>query len=309
MPNDTQSELLFYKSIVDTVHEPLLVLDSKLHIIFASRSFYSTFFVAPSEIVNISIYSIGNGAWDNVQLKELFDELLLNKKYFKNIEIEKNFEHLGPRVMSINAQEIYSPGHSDITILLAIKDITTQNHYEKKLQSLAMTEPLTGLLNRNSFYENLNAAINLSKRLNITISIISLDLDNFKPVNDKFGHHIGDLLLKEVALTLKTHTRDIDHIARLGGDEFIIVAISSTSTNEVEKLMNRIINEISEQRFIQDKLIDIGVSAGISLCPNDSTDPKNLMIMSDIALNRAKQEGKNRFVYFDKDIDLYAPII
>jgi len=364
MKKNSDTTLLLYQGIIDTIHEPLLVLDEGLNILFASRSFYSSFNVTPADTLGNRIYDIGNRQWDNPELRELLNETLTKNKEFNRYEITHDFIDIGRKTMLLNARKIYAADKKAQTILLAIDDITYRKAYEDKLHQLAMTDPLTGLLNRNSFYAELKTALSLSKRMGIHVGLISLDLDGFKQVNDThghhigdkllqlamtdpltgllnrnsfytelktalslsrrmgihvglisldldgfkqvndtYGHHIGDKLLKEVASSLIKHTRDTDHVARLGGDEFTVVSISSNNVIDIEILVKRMINDISRQRKIEGSTLKIGASAGISICPKDSFESDKLMKMSDKALYRAKSQGKGSFVFYDKEID------
>ena len=303
MKKNSDTTLLLYQGIIDTIHEPLLVLDEGLNILFASRSFYSSFNVTPADTLGNRIYDIGNRQWDNPELRELLNETLTKNKEFNRYEITHDFIDIGRKTMLLNARKIYAADKKAQTILLAIDDITYRKSYEDKLHQLAMTDPLTGLLNRNSFYTELKTALSLSRRMGIHVGLISLDLDGFKQVNDTHGHHIGDKLLKEVASSLIKHTRDTDHVARLGGDEFTVVSISSNNVIDIEILVKRMINDISRQRKIEGSTLKIGASAGISICPKDSFESDKLMKMSDKALYRAKNQGKGTFVFYDKEID------
>jgi len=303
MKKNTENALLLYQGIIDTIHEALLVLDADFNILFASRSFYSTFNVSPAETIGNKIYDIGNRQWDTAELRKLLNETLTKNKEFNRFEITHDFIDIGCKTMLLNARKIYAVDKQAETILLAIDDITYRKAYEDKIYQLAMTDPLTGLLNRNSFYTELKTALGLSKRMDLFVGLISLDLDGFKQVNDTHGHHVGDKLLKEVASSLLKHTRDTDHVARLGGDEFTVLSIYSKNVIDIEILVQRLIKDISKQRIIEGNRLKIGASAGISICPKDSFDSDELMKMSDKALYRAKNQGKGMFVFYNKEID------
>ena len=120
-----------------------------------------------------------------------------------------------------------------------------------------------------------------------------LDLDKFKPVNDTYGHLVGDILLQRVATIFKEHSRTTDIIGRFGGDEFAIVLIHPESTELVETVAERILSEIGKPTFISGNNIEIGVSIGISMSPDDGVDTKSLISAADLALYRAKNNGRN----------------
>jgi diguanylate cyclase (GGDEF)-like protein len=127
-------------------------------------------------------------------------------------------------------------------IIGVIKDITERKEWESELKKLAMTDPLTHLANRNQYNQKLNEAAAVSLRYQQPFALLLLDLDKFKPVNDRYGHQVGNLLLKHVADTLLTCCRETDTVARLGGDEFAIILLSSHNPLNTSTLAQRIIN-------------------------------------------------------------------
>lgn len=127
-----------------------------------------------------------------------------------------------------------------------------------------------------------------------------IDLDGFKNVNDTLGHDIGDLLLKEVAKIFKDTLRNEDFVFRIGGDEFAIIIKYSNDEIDLEIIANKIIENINKPIFIKNHEINVGCSIGISLFPKDAQDLKNLLKYSDMAMYKAKQNGKNRVEFYDK---------
>ena len=128
-----------------------------------------------------------------------------------------------------------------------------------------------------------------------------LDLDKFKPVNDRYGHQVGDLLLQHVANTLLASCRETDTVARLGGDEFAIILPSSNHPLDTGPLSQRILKEISKPIVIEEHSIQIGISIGISRFPDNTDDLEVLQTQADEALYQAKENGRNTFRCFKKD--------
>ena len=128
---------------------------------------------------------------------------------------------------------------------------------------------------------------------------MTLDLDGFKQVNDTYGHHTGDIVLKSIAKRLTGLIRDTDTIARIGGDEFILLATQAKSINDIKTLANRILKVVQEPILVDKLEILVGISIGIACYPSNGLTAKTLMSNSDKALYAAKAQGKNCYVIWD----------
>jgi len=177
-------------------------------------------------------------------------------------------------------------------IQFVLRDITD----EVKLYT---TDPLTGLYNRRFFNEFLNKEMESCKRYGRRLSIAILDIDNFKALNDTYGHATGDDVLKSLAKTMLDNVRTADTVNRYGGEEFIIVMPETdrdTATAVIDRLRERI---STEQISVEGKgSICITISAGVASCPEDADSPIDILIMADDRLYKAKRDGKNRVVCF-----------
>ncbi|MDO8939032.1 MAG: PAS domain S-box protein [Methylicorpusculum sp.] len=178
-------------------------------------------------------------------------------------------------------------------------DITESKHQQLALERLAHFDPLTQLPNRTLFGDRFNQAISHSKRNHSLLAICFVDLDGFKPVNDKFGHDTGDQVLIQVAERIKTHLREEDTVSRLGGDEFALLIGEMDSIDHCCQTMIRIHKAISEAYYINHQVITISASSGITLYPLDDSAPDTLIRHADHAMYQAKLAGKNRFHLFD----------
>lgn len=173
---------------------------------------------------------------------------------------------------------------------------------ESDIQRLALVDSLTGLPNRARFRERLlreSANVAGSDRL---LALMLLDLDHFKDVNDTLGHPVGDRLLTSVAGRLRACVREGEPPARLGGDEFAIVLAGQRDREAVASVAGKIINAISEPFSIDGHEIRLGASIGITLCPVDGKDPDNLLRNADLALYRAKAQGRNTYEFYAVDM-------
>ncbi len=179
-------------------------------------------------------------------------------------------------------------------------DITSEKESEERLQHLAHYDQLTGLPNRILFNERLNYAITQAERNQGLIAVMFLDLDGFKPVNDNLGHAAGDRLLHLVAQRLKHSLRASDTVARFGGDEFTIVLPEIDSIDSVSGIAEKIIEQVAKPYTIGENQVQITTSVGISLYPNDTRTPHELIHHADHAMYQAKRQGKNHYRYYSE---------
>ncbi len=186
-------------------------------------------------------------------------------------------------------------------------DITERRRAEENMAFMARHDALTGLANRMQLLEKMEEALARSRRRGEKFTVFMFDLDLFKAVNDSLGHPIGDALLKAVADRLRSCTRETDTVARLGGDEFALVQIAEGNQRENAIILaNKMLEAISAPYEIEGHHIVIGTSIGIVLAPDDSTEADGLLKNADLALYRAKAEGRNGFRLFDMAMDAEA---
>jgi diguanylate cyclase (GGDEF)-like protein len=188
----------------------------------------------------------------------------------------------------------------DGRLLLTHTDVSERRQAEKRIRHLANHDPLTDLPNRAMFRQQLRAAIDgLATRRNMNATVLLCDLDNFKEVNDTYGHPAGDDLLCQVAQRMRELMRSTDILSRLGGDEFAIIHPVGSAPQDSEALARRIVGAMRRPFEIQGHKIQITVSIGIARAPLDAASPIDLMKQSDLALYAAKRAGRNRCMAYD----------
>ena len=184
-------------------------------------------------------------------------------------------------------------------------DITTEIEAAHRAQYLALHDPLTDLPNRELLNERLEQAIAGVGRRGDMASLVLLDLDRFKDINDTLGHPAGDQLLKEVAARLSACVREVDTVARIGGDEFAIVQVGIRDAADAQLLSRRVFGLFQTPLGLGDHEVAVTVSIGVALIPTDASVPAKLLQLADIALYRAKEEGRNAVRFFEPEMDAH----
>ncbi len=187
--------------------------------------------------------------------------------------------------------------------VIAVRDASERKRAELRIQELAHTDPLTGLANRLLLHDRLAQALAMAERSGTAVALLYLDLDRFKAVNDAMGHHGGDRLLVEVATRLRASTPETDTVARLGGDEFIVMQPFTGQPGKVQAIAQRLVDALAQPYLIEGRALDVTASIGISLFPADSAGADLLLKQADLALFRAKQEGRGGYRFFEPAMD------
>lgn len=178
-----------------------------------------------------------------------------------------------------------------------IRDISDRKQLEKALTELAHTDSLTGLPNRSQFNLRAEQALHEARRLNQSVAFMFIDLDDFKAINDEFGHHIGDALLREVTKRMSCSLRAADSVFRLGGDEFVVLLQNTSQQLHIQLVGDKIIRALSQTIMIEGHPCRIGASIGIACYPDDGRDIEALLRAADKAMYQVKQSGKNAVAF------------
>jgi diguanylate cyclase (GGDEF)-like protein len=171
------------------------------------------------------------------------------------------------------------------------------------LDRIVTTDVLTQLPNRNAFRQQLESGIRRCKRTNSSLAVAFIDLDDFKPINDTYGHHTGDEMLKMVAQRLVGAVLPCELIGRIGGDEFLALIEDIKSNQDIVTIVERIIDSLRQPFFVDHHELHISASVGIAVYPRDG-NPERLLIAADSAMYHAKSAGKNQFRFYDAEMEL-----
>jgi diguanylate cyclase (GGDEF)-like protein len=195
---------------------------------------------------------------------------------------------------------------NDISFLQSIANVlavaVARKRAEQEIQLLALQDPLTSLPNRVLFRDHLDHELIRARRLKQIFAVMIIDLDHFKDVNDTLGHPIGDRLLTAVAARLKACLREMDAPARLGGDEFAVILSDLHAPEHAASIARKIVRHLSAPFLIDGHELHVGASVGITISPGDAADVDGLLRNADLALYRAKSEGRNTYKFFAADM-------
>ena len=186
---------------------------------------------------------------------------------------------------------VYDGQRSPASVTL-FRDVTQRKQAEHPKRHVAEHHGLTGLLNRSAFLQTLQAAVPDARRQGQGFAVLYVDLDGFKPINDRFGHAVGDQLLAWVARQLAQAARENDVVARLGGDEFALLQRGVSDRDSALRLGERLVQAIAQPTEIESHFIQIGASVGIVMSSADATNAEELLRKADSAMYLAKASGR-----------------
>lgn len=200
--------------------------------------------------------------------------------------------------VDVSATPIHDRLGGVVGSVLVAHDVTAARELSDKLARLALYDHLTGLPNRTLFADRLDRAIGLAKRTGDSFSLLYIDLDNFKEVNDRLGHQAGDLLLQIAADRLLHCVRDSDTVSRQGGDEFLALLINCSDVDAGILCAQKIVETLSAPFLIDGEHLRLSATVGIAMYPLDATEARSLVRAADSAMYRAKCAGRGRYECF-----------
>ena len=304
-----------YDALSETISEVIIRIDENFKIIYANYAVKQVFGYDRDELLNqdfkilfpVSEFSRYENEFRKYFYVDFIDRNEMGLKKVIEILGKSKNRGISPMEMSFgNAKDI-----SGRTLTCIIRDITNRKNIERKLRHLAFHDKLTSLGNRELFDSEMKVFFSdMEKNPDINGALFFLDLDGFKQINDTFGHQAGDELLILTARRLRRSLRDNDEVYRFGGDEFVILIRNIRKKSEAATVAGNVLNEIRKHYTLKSSpnkpSINIGVSIGISLIPENGKDIESVTKSADLAMYKAKESGKNRFVFFSGELDVSA---
>lgn len=291
-------------SIFDNSGEAIVITDSNNIIIEVNKAFSQFTGYSCEEAIGQNPKILKSGIEGVEFYKEMWRCLLENNYWQGEIWDKRKDNSLYPKWLTITT---IRDKYNNITNYFAsFSDISQRKEAERRIEHLAHNDSLTSLPNRFTLVEKFSQALEQAKRSSGSLSVMFIDLDRFKTINDSLGHQIGDMLLCEVATRLKKTLRAADIVARFGGDEFVIIQPLIRSEMESVHLAKKILNTISKPYILDNNTVYTTPSIGISIFPNDGDNVPELMKNADAAMYHAKSSGRNAYQMFTNEMHIVA---
>ncbi len=291
--NTSQRNLHLAEKVIETSLEGILITDENARIVSVNPAFTRLTGYEPNEVIGRNPSLLNSGRQDAAFYAAMWQCLQAEGQWQGEIWNRRKSGELYPELLTITA---IRDRDGKLTNYAAVfSDISQLKENEAHIRHLAYFDPLTGLPNRRLLEDRLQVALAHAHRNRDRAAVLFVDLDRFKRINDSLGHEVGDQLLVEIARRLCDCLREDDTVARMGGDEFIIVLSNLADPDDAAHTANRIIESLRQPVRIGEHELTVTTSIGISVFPDDSRDPAALIKNADIAMYRAKDEGRNSF--------------
>lgn len=304
--NATEQRLaaLFYQH----TNESLTVTDHNKMIVAVNPAFTSAKGYTAEEVIGQNIDILNSDRHDDAFYNAIYQSLDDTGNWEGELWLSRKDNSSHFEWLRINT--IYDDDSKVLNFVFLATDITKRKESEDLIWKQANFDGLTGLPNRMMFQDRFKQEIKKTKRANLPLALLFIDLDEFKEVNDSLGHQVGDLLIKQAAERLTSCVREPDTVAhlesisRVGGDEFTIILSELKDTSCIERIAQSVLTKIAKPYYLGKDVAYISASIGITLYPNDSDNINTLITNADQAMYAAKREGKNRFSYFTKSMQI-----
>ena len=292
-----ESKLKLSSRVFSGTHEGIMITDASGVIVDVNPAFSDITGYTCDEVIDRSPNILRSGKHSAEFYAKMWKDVAENDYWQGEIWNRRKSGEVFAELLTISS--LKSADGRIVNYLGMFTDITHSKRQQENMRRMAHYDALTGLPNRALLLDRFTQAIAQSKRSGRLLAICFLDLDDFKPVNDTFGHDVGDKLLVEVSRRLVEMLRAEDTVSRLGGDEFSMLLGDLSSTAQCCEILDRVIKVISATYYIDQHPINISASIGVSLSPFDGVELDILLRQSDQAMYQAKQEGKNNYQFFD----------
>lgn len=283
------------------INDWLLILDNNMLPFSANNSFIKTFSYKNDSALSTKVFLKAIGKTQCKQIAHTLRSLNPRENWRTDTYIKTNLSQNHP--VHISATAITRDDDAISYYVIVISDLTEQKKAENELRYLANYDPLTHLPNRSLMYQNISKAIKNAQKNNAHCALLFIDLDKFKPVNDTFGHAVGDQLLCNITQRVNAILPNKTLLGRQSGDEFLVLIEQVTDLTFLKETVNKLSDELANKVTIEDFSINISASIGVALFPDDATTTDILIRNADVAMMHAKQAGRNGYKFFDESMN------
>jgi len=292
------------QNVVENTADAILITDNKSKIVYVNSSFSKMTGYSPSELIDQKASILSSDLHEKEFYENLFFSVLKTGHYQGEIRVKR--KNLEQYTSLVSISKIGNEYGNVTNYVVIARDITKQKNQEKEIHSLAFYDALTALPNRRLFENHLHDSLSRAKRHEEKIAIIFMDMDNFKVINDSYGHKVGDKFLQEVTSRIKDAIREEDTLSRIGGDEFVLLLEEVNGIEDAAHAAERIIEQVRKPFNIEKNEFYSAVSLGISIYPDDSEHYDTLLEYADKAMYHVKNSGKNNFEFYNSSMNQKA---
>jgi len=297
-----EEKLRLLARIFESGSEAFLVCDANNQIMTVNRSFTEQTGYSKDEVVGKNPNILSSGLETEKFYAAMWRSIDEIGHWQGEVRDRRKNGEVYPKWLTI---DVLKDEQGQITNYIAsFSDITEQKRADEKIHYLAHHDTLTGLPNRVVFSDRLSQAIAQARRHQTRFAVLFVDLDRFKNINDSLGHHIGDLLLREVAKRLLDAMRETDTVCRLGGDEFILLVQDIGPPEHVAAIAGKILTAISRPYLLEGNDLNLTPSIGIACYPQDGDDEESLVKNADAAMYHAKESGRGQYQFFTEQLNV-----
>ena len=286
--------------VFETTTEGIIITNEKCEIISVNNAFTNITGYTFEEIQNKNPKILKSGKHDCEFYENLWNDLNKNCSWEGEIWNRKKNGEIYPEWLNLSI--VKDSTGKIINYVALFSDITKIKNSNAKIEFLAHHDPLTNLPNRLLLKARLNKSIEKCVELNQKLAILFIDIDNFKVINDTYGHSIGDKIINLVAQRLQKDIRKNDTISRIGGDEFILVIENIEEHKNIEKIASKIMSDFKDPIKLEEYLFETTISMGISIFPNNGLNVEELIKQADTAMYSAKNAGRNQYQFYKDEM-------
>ncbi len=292
-----EEKLQLAASVFTHAREGITITDATGAILEINATFTDITGYGREEVLGRNPRMLKSGRHEAEFYATMWRELIANGHWYGEIWNRRKNGQIYAEMLTISAVRDAAGNTQNYVALFT--DITALKEHQRQLEHIAHYDALTGLPNRVLLADRLQLAMAQSQRRDQSLAVVYLDLDGFKPVNDQYGHEVGDELLIAVAQRMKGALREGDTLGRLGGDEFVAVLVDLEQASDCEPVLARLLLAAAAPATVGNLVLRVSASIGVTLYPQDDSDADQLLRHADQAMYQAKQAGKNRYHLFD----------
>ncbi|GGJ29795.1 putative bifunctional diguanylate cyclase/phosphodiesterase [Deinococcus roseus] len=288
-------------SVFSTSGEAFFIADRKQGITGVNAAFQQITGYEGADVQGQPVLMLAQRAYENEVYQQLMQELMATGRWKGEVFFRRKNGHVYPVLLSVTV--LTDHRGAMIGFVGSFSDITEKKEFEQSLLHLVHHDVLTGLPNRALFEDRTSQALALQQHRGGMLSVLFLNLDHFKQINESFGHATGDLILCEVAARLKQTLGQDATVARQGGDEFMLLLPEVPSWDHAGEMAQKILDVLASPYRVEDYEFALLGSIGISMFPRDGDDVKTLLKNADTAVSRAKAQGRNTFGFYTAEMN------